>query len=555
VEKTTNKSYRIGVVADFNPQNLVVLLRKKSAECSEADYGQTQRLLLDHNDPFWAQGCDALVLWTMPHLAVPAFQTVLGFGEVPVADLLAEVDAFCARVKKIPASVRTILIPSWVMPASDRGLGPMNLAHNFGPANLLMQMNLRLAEQLATERRVVLLDATPWLLAGGAGNAKLWYMAKTPFATPVFQAAATDVIAALDGIQGRARKLLILDLDNTLWGGILGDEGWEQLRLGGHDPVGEAYADFQRLLKRLTRRGIVLAIASKNEESNALNAIRSHPEMILRTEDFAAWKINWNDKAANIAELVSGLNLGLDAAVFLDDSAFERTRVREALPQVLVPDLPTDPLLYPAFLTDLKCFDNPFISNEDRARTTMYVADRQRTALQSEMGSLEDWLAALELRVLIEPLAAANLERATQLFNKTNQMNLTTRRLTAAELQAWVADPEHYLWTFRVSDRFGDYGLCGIASLAQDGASGRLSDFLLSCRVMSRGVEETMLCAAAQKAQSLGCRELLAEYVPTPKNAPVEKWFAGQSKLRRTGQIFQLSLTGTVDFPRHVKTV
>jgi FkbH-like protein len=554
----TRKPYKIGLLADFNTQNLSILLQKNPAAgvvCTGADYGQTLRLLLDAGDPFWAEALDALVLWTLPQLAAPGFQKILSFEEVPLAGLWREVDAFCALVKKIPANVRTIFIPSWVMPGGERGLGPMNLAHNLGPANVLMQMNLRLAEQFAADPRVVLLDASPWQSGAGALSPKLWYLSKTPFANAVFQEAAGDIIAALEGIHGRAKKVVVLDLDNTLWGGILGDDGWEQLRLGGHDAVGEALVDFQKGLKRLTQRGVLLAIASKNEEATALNAIRSHPEMILKLEDFAAWKINWNDKAANIAELMSGLNLGLDSAVFLDDSAFERARVQEALPQVLVPELPADPMLYPSFLARLKCFDNPFISREDRARTTMYVADRQRTSLQSEFGSLDEWLQALGLRVIAEPLTAANLERAAQLFNKTNQMNLSTRRLTAAELLAWAGTEGHHLWTFRVADKFGDYGLCGIGSLVQQDSHAQLVDFLLSCRVMGRGVEETMMCLIAQKARSLGGGELRAEYVPTAKNQPVEKWLSGHPKLKKEGATFRGSLENGFEFPKHVQTV
>jgi len=552
----STKPYKIGLISDFNTQNLAVLLRKHPAtavECTEADYGNTQRLLLDSNDSYWAEAMDALVLWTFPELAVPGFQRIVEFEDCPLDELLQQVDAFCALVKKIPPTVRTIILPSWTMPGMERGLGPMNLAPNVGPANALMRMNLRLADQFAADRRVVLLDANTWMPGGGGASPKLWYLSKTPFTNTDFQEAAGDIIAALEGIHGRSKKVLILDLDNTLWGGILGDDGWEQLRIGGHDAVGEAFADFQKGLKRLTRRGVLLAIASKNEESVALEAIRSHPEMILKLEDFARWKINWNDKAANIAELMSDLNLGLDSAVFLDDSAFERGRVREALPQVLVPELPADPVLYPSFLSRLKCFDNPFISQEDRARTTMYVADRQRTSLQSNFSSLDEWLHALELRVIAEPLSSGNLERAAQLFNKTNQMNLSTRRMNAAELLAWASANGNHLWTFRVSDKFGDYGLCGISSLVQNGINGQLLDFLLSCRVMGRGVEETMLCAVARKAQSLGCNELVARYVPTPKNQPVQKWFSNCSRAQKSDSTFTFSLGDSFEFPKHVR--
>jgi FkbH-like protein len=275
--------------------------------------------------------------------------------------------------------------------------------------------------------------------------------------------------------------------------------------------------------------------------------------MVLKLEDFATWRIDWKDKAENIRELMAGLNLGLDAAVFLDDSGFERARVREALPQVSVPELPADPTDYPSFLAGLRYFDNPHLSAEDRERTSMYVADRQRKALKSEGLSLGDWLRLLELRVVVESLNEANLERATQLLNKTNQLNLSTRRLTPPELLAWSREGGHRLWTFRTADKFGDYGLCGIASLSVEDARARLMDFLLSCRVMGRGVEESMLATAAQQARAAGCEELVAEFVPTARNQPCHTWFQNQSNMRQDGTVFRLSLATEPVMPAHVQ--
>lgn len=216
-----------------------------------------------------------------------------------------------------------------------------------------------------------------------------------------------------------------------------------EVEVRGHDSIGEAHVDFQVALKRLANRGVVLAVVSKNEESIALETIRQHPEMVLRTDDFAGWRINWEDKAKNIVDLLSELNLGLESAVFLDDSPFERARVRDALPQVLVPDLPEDPAQYAVFLARLGLFDNPTVSAEDRRRNKMYIADRERIVLKREIASLDQWLEALALNVCVERLDHRNLERAAQLLNKTNQMNLKTRRMTASELMAWAQTDGH----------------------------------------------------------------------------------------------------------------
>src|SRR5439155_12335873 len=289
------------------------------------------------------------------------------------------------------------------------------------------------------------------------------------------------------------------------WGGIVGDLGWQSIRLGGHDPIGEAFRDFQLGLKILKERGVLLGIVSKNEESTALEAIRSHPEMVLRQDDFAGWRINWEDKAQNIANLAAELNLGLQSVVFLDDNPVERARVREVLPDVLVPELPANPMEFKAALQQLRCFDTPVISSEDQTRTGMYVSERQRRAAQAHISSLDQWLESLQMEVVAEPLSETNLDRATQLFNKTNQMNLSTRRLTKEELWSWSRENGNSMLVFRVSDKFGDYGLVGIASFRLEAGSqtdARIVDFILSCRVMGRKVEETMLHVLAVSAKA-----------------------------------------------------
>jgi FkbH-like protein len=547
------------LLADFNVQNLAVLLQKNAnsyeINCVCAPFGQTVNLLLDTKAEFWSAPHDAVVLWTAPERAVPSFSKVLSFEEYSVEELLKEVDPFAALLERISDTVRAILVPSWIVPGIGRGWGPLDLTNGIGVANALMRMNIRLADVLGHNRRVVLLDSQRWITAAGAGayNPKLWYLSKTPFHTAVFQEASRDILAVLDGVSGRSKKIVILDLDNTMWGGIVGEIGWEKLRLGGHDPVGEAFVDFQKALKRLMNRGVILALVSKNEESVALEAIDQNPEMILRRHDFVGWRINWRDKAQNIVELLSELNLGLESAVFLDDSPFERNRVRDALPQVLVPDLPPDPLHYSLFLSRLRCFDNPFVSSEDRSRTKMYVADRGRTELKNEIASLKEWLAKLELGIAVEPLSDENLERAAQLFNKTNQMNLSTRRLSATELFSWAQREGHTLWTFRVWDRFGDYGLCGISSLVRNSATGQIVDFLLSCRVMGRGVEDAMLAAVMQHAKDVGCGSVCAEYIPSAKNQPCRKWLQNLPGADMEANRFVFSSKNAVAFPPHIR--
>jgi len=548
------KTLSIGLLADFNVQNLAVLLQKGSTapSCICASFGQTVNLLLNPKAGFWSSPYDAVVLWTAPEHAVPSFNKVVASEQSSPEDLVKDVDAFAGLLQHIPDTVQTILLPSWMR--MQPGWEPLDLRNGVGVANALMRMNLRLAEVLEHDRRIVVLDSHRWINAAGATayDPRLWYLSKTPFHTKVFEEASRDILAVLEGFHGKSKKVVILDLDNTLWGGVVGEVGWDKLRLGGHDPVGEAFVDFQKALKRLSHRGIILALVSKNDESVALEAIERHPEMVLKVNDFAGWKINWLDKAGNIVQLMAELNLGLESAVFLDDSPFECARVREALPQVLVPDLPPDPMRYPLFLTGLRCFENPFVSLEDRNRTKMYVADRGRTELRKDVSSLQEWLAMLELEVKVELLNHSNLERAAQLFNKTNQMNLSTRRLSAAELLSWSRGDGHILWTFRVRDKFGDYGLCGIGSLVRNGASGQIVDFLISCRVMGRGVEEAMLATVLQSAKALGCDTVHAQFISTPRNEPCRKWLENLPAVKINAGKVMFSSIEAIPAPIHV---
>lgn len=557
---TARQSLSTGLlISDFNADNLAALLthdgEQPAVQVKPAPYGQVYQYLVDGSLPEWASRPDFAIVWTRPQGVIPSYAAAQAYERPAVAQILAEVDEYADLLLGLKDRVKVVLAPTWTLPASERGYGLLDLRPGLGLSGLLMRMNLRLAERLEPAGNIYLLDASRWTAAAGrkASVPKLWYMGKIAFSNEVFREAAAEIRAALRALSGMARKLLVLDLDDTLWGGIVGDDGWENLTLGGHNLVGEAYVDFQKALKALTRRGVVLGIASKNDEQVALEAIRSHPEMVLQPEDFAGWRINWNDKAQNIAALAETLNLGLQSVVFIDDNPVERARVREALPEVLVPEWPEDKTLYKQALQELTCFDIPAISAEDAKRTEMYVVERQRTALKEQAGSLDEWLKGLDIRVTAEKLNGTNLPRAAQLFNKTNQMNLATRRMTAEELSAWAEQPGHSLWTFRVADRFGDSGLTGILGLQLTGERLEITDYLLSCRVMGRKVEETMLALAVRAAQQAGAREVVAVYRPTAKNRPCLEFWQRSGFTCQEPDTFRWDTTQEYPVPEQVK--
>jgi len=514
--------HRGTLISDFTVDELVDELTAPmdlpALGADVAPYGQVTQSLMQAPP---ADAADFAVVWTRPEISIPSFARVVAYEDVDPAQLASELAQFAALISSAAANYKAVFVPTWVQPAWLRGRG-MSDGRPSGVTRTLTSLNLQLMEALEGTSNVFVLDAQRWLHgAGRAGhNPRGWYLGKVALPRGVMREAAADIRAAFVGLRGAAKKLLVLDLDDTLWGGIVGDAGWENLRLGGPDPQGESFADFQRAIKNLKRRGVVLALVSKNEESVALEAIRNHPEMVLKEDDFVGWRINWTDKARNIADLASELNLGLQSVVFIDDNPVERARVREALPEVFVPEWPEDKLLYASAFGKLRCFDAPAVSREDLERTRLYAEERKRDNLQKQVGSIEEWLKSLEIKVRAERLGPANLARATQLLNKTNQLNLSTRRLNEAELTTWAAGPNRGLWVVSVSDRFGDAGLTGIVSIEVEGSTARIVDYVLSCRVMGRKVEETLLHMAVSAAFSAGASRVLAHYLKTAKNKP-----------------------------------
>lgn len=539
------------IISDFNAQNLAGFLNNTpeppTLAVSVVPFGQVMQTLTDESMVCWQAKPEVVIIWTRPQAVLATIQGLLDNSRPPLQALPAEVDAFTDAVRAASQRSRLMLVASWTVSAYERGLGVIDLKSEHGLSRQLARANLRLVENLSAVPNVYVLDAARWMALAGAehaNNPKLWYLGKIGFGSQVFQQAALDIRAAILASAGKSRKLVLVDLDDTLWGGIVGDVGWEGIRLGGHDAIGEAFVDLQVGLRALKNRGVLLGIVSKNDESIATEAIQRHPEMVLRLEDFAGWKINWDDKAASVRALVAELNLGLQSVVFIDDNPIERSRVRQALPEVLVPEWPKDKLYSRRALQSLACFDTPTISEEDLDRTRAYATERQRTEARQESQSFDDWLRSLETRVLVEPLSAANLPRTAQLLNKTNQMNLATRRLTESELMAWATEVGRQVWTFRVQDRFGDSGLTGIGSLQLEGDSATIVDFVLSCRVMGRRIEETMLSFLAQAASDLGARRLEAAYLPTAKNGVCLAFWNDRSGFEKMpeGDVFGRSL-------------
>jgi FkbH-like protein len=332
------------------------------------------------------------------------------------------------------------------------------------------------------------------------------------------------IIAAL---QGRAAKCLVLDLDNTLWGGVVGDDGLAGLVLGQGSALGEAFVAFQTYARDLTGRGIVLAVCSKNDEANALEPFEKHPEMILKRADIASFVANWSDKAHNLRAIAQELNIGLDALVFVDDNPFERALVRQELPMVAVPEIGDDPTFYAQTVSDAGYFESLAITDEDRVRSSQYQDNRQRDALKASATDLPTYLRSLDMRLIWRRFDDIGLQRTVQLINKTNQFNLTTARYTEDDVLAVMRDPRAFGLQLRLLDRFGDNGIIAILiGRLQDNNDLLIDTWLMSCRVLGRKVEAATLCLLVAQARRLGATVLRGVFRPTAKNAMVKDHYA-----------------------------
>ena len=349
----------------------------------------------------------------------------------------------------------------------------------------------------------------------------LWARSKQevrPAAAPMY---GELVVRLLSARRGRSRKCLVLDLDNTLWGGVIGDDGLDGVVLGQGSALGEGFLAVQAYAKELSRRGIILAVCSKNDEANAWEPFDKHPEMILRRADIACLIANWDDKAANIQAIAQRLNIGVDSLVFLDDNPFERSRVREALPMVAVPEAPDEPALVPDMLALAGYFEAVGLTAEDRLRTEQYRGNATRGADRESIGDVAPYLAGLQMRLIWGRFDAANRQRIVQLINKTNQFNLTTRRYGEADYDAFLSDDQVVGLHLRLIDRFGDNGLIAAVIARAQGEALVVDTWLMSCRVLGREVERATLALLVAQARARGLVRLVGEYIPTAKNAMV----------------------------------
>jgi FkbH-like protein len=536
---------RVCIAASFTVQPLASTVRVwgrafgLEIECSFADYDQIEQALLDPDGEFAANHDGVNVILTRIEDFVPdsaegptdriddllnALRSVAANGASRGQILVGTLPPVVSPYNEVSAQLAGTLRSRW-----GSALDPVVQLFDFGGV----------VEHLGVER------------ARSSGNEAA---ARAPYSLELYQRLGIGLVRSVLATRRAPAKVIALDCDNTLWGGIVGEVGLDGIQLGADGP-GRSFQLFQRYLKRLQARGFLLVVASRNEPHDVREVFEKHPEMVLRPDDIAAWRVNWEPKSQNLRELADELRLGLDSFVFLDDDPVARLEIKSLVPEVHVVPLPSDPSSFCETLAHLWLFDGPPPTAVDSSRTRMMHEESQRQKASTSFHSLDEFLAGLELEVEIGPPDEQEWARVAQLTQRTNQFNLSLRRYTLEELRNLTA--EHSVMALKARDRFGEYGLVGTCVLLQPDRSEvcELDTLLMSCRALGRGVEDAFLHGVGAAAARQGASKLVARYVQGPRNAQIKPFLARHGFTEVQSEVFSLPLDEVAPVPAHVRFI
>ena len=476
------------------------------------------------------------VLFALDYRALP-LKLSLGDSEASSATVEGVIGYLRALRDGIKMNSNAVCIFQSFAPPVETLFGNLDRALSGTIRSLIDCINRELAE-LVLHSNDVLLDVAGLAETIGLSNwhdTQLWNMAKFSFSDELIPLYADHVARVVAALRGKSGKVLVLDLDNTVWGGIIGDDGLEGIKIAQGDATGEAHLAIQRMALDLRQRGIVLAVSSKNTDEVARAPFEQHPEMLLKLDHIAVFQANWNDKATNIQAIAEELSLGLDSIVFLDDNPAERGLVRKLLPQVAVPELPEDPSGYARTLAAGGYFEAVTLAAEDLKRASFYQDNAKRASLQRQAGGVDAYLASLDMTITFQPFDGKGRARIVQLVNKSNQYNLTTRRYTEPEILEVERDPKVFTLQVRLADIFGDNGMISVVICRPAGnETWEIDTWLMSCRVLGRKVEHMVLRKIVEQARAAGVSKLIGTYRPTDRNKLVVDHYAklGFNKVR-----------------------
>ena len=536
--------YRLAVMGDCATQHLATAIHGYGAYAGlglnvfDADYNQINALVMDDHSELYEFMPDAVLLQMCTQKLYESF------CETPLQNRSSFAETVFARISGVWQRIGArITILQCNFPLLDDGVFGQ-FGNKTADSFLFQQrkLNYLLMQGCQETKNVYIIDLDSLQTQLGQeafSDAKLYYIAKMPICVDALPEVAKRVVDMIQALRGSVKKCVVLDLDNTLWGGVIGDDGLSGIQIG-ELGTGHAFSDFQAWLKQLKNRGILLTVCSKNNEPAAKEPFEKHPEMVLRLEDFSMFVANWEDKASNIRAIQKTLNIGMDSLVFLDDNPFERNLVRSMIPEITVPELPEDPALYLQYLRQLGLFEVASYSAEDSKRTDQYRNQADRAIFEASFQSYEDYLAGLEMKAVAAPFDVFHYPRIAQLTQRSNQFNLRTVRYTEAEIADLAMDDSHICLYFTLKDKFGDHGLISVVVLDKQPQDVLfISEWLMSCRVLKRGMEEFIVDKILRTAADLGFRKVVGEYLQTPKNAMVKDLYEKMGFARITESRFE----------------
>ena len=449
-------------------------------------------------------------------------------------------------------SSSTLVITNFNIPSYSPN-GIIETKSEFGFHEMIHEINESLRNIVKNQNSIYVYDFNQFVSKYGEKNIfdyRQFHLGSIQIAFNYIPYFAYELMSYVKTMLGVSRKCIVLDLDNTLWGGIVGEDGFDGIELD-QTSNGKAFVEFQKQLLSLWQQGIILAINSKNNFDDAMKVIREHPDMILREKHFASIQINWDDKAQNIKQIAEEINIGLNSIVFFDDDKLNQERIKQEFPEVLTVDMPNDPSQYSSILTNLNDFNALQRTEEDTKRGVMYAQQRQRKQFENTVSNLDQFLKQMDIKVKIKQSNGFLIPRISQLTLKTNQFNLTTRRYQEEEIRKFSKDENFEVGCAQVLDKFGDNGITGAYIVKKNETNWILDTFLLSCRVMGRGVEDAMLSHILKDAKNNGIEEFKAEFIPTLKNKPAEN-FLSDFGFRKHDNFWVYDLKNDIKSPNHL---
>ena len=564
-----NLRIRIAILSSFNVSGIREALLVKCLrqgfypEIYVGEYNQYHQEILDPNSGLYQFKPDLLILFVDTRTV--AGEVFFQQYSVPDEERMGWVRSTLDEVKSLVEvakrnSKAKVLVHNFEVPTHS-SLGIIEDRQPYGFRRSLQDLNSKLEEAFRTDERTFVFDYESFVSQVGKDAAfdyKMYYLGDIRINPQTIPQLCDGYLPYVRAMLSKSKKCLVLDLDNVLWGGIIGEDGLNGIKLG-PTPEGRPFVEFQKYILSLYNRGVILAVNSANNADDALEVFRSHPYMVLKEDHFAAMKMNWDDKISNMKSIAEDVEIGVDSLVFVDDSKVNRDMMKHALPEVLTVELPDDPSLYLKAIEGLSAFDTMQFTAEDRRRGKMYAEQRKRQEYKTVVGDITEYLKSLNTVVTIEKANKFNIPRISQLSQKTNQFNTTTRRYPEDDVVRMANSDRFIVVSLKVDDKFGDSGLTGVAIVEKGPERWRIDSFLLSCRVLGRKVEETLLAYIVDQASKEGAKAIVGEFIPTKKNAPAKNFYRDHGFKQLSGaegtEVWEMSLREVYPFPQFIKVV